>query len=158
MWFLDADEATGVDRDLCHVPNYAGMLKRCAFESGQALRHGCVAHEDRDWWEACVPEFLKEGRFPQFVKRDMTRPTVCDTDLPDDHFDLAFCSNVLYRVHSEHGMDGVTLAIEEMRRAAKPGGWVAASEPDDDSLSFLGAFFDHAVSDDGKILYTRHEP
>lgn len=158
MWFLDAEEVVGVDKTLCDLPNYASMLRELMNDCKEALRYAFVPPEDRVWWEVQVPGFLKEGRFPEFVEQDITRPTGPGTNLTDECFDLAFCSNVLCHIHTADGIEGTKVAIREMGRVVKPQGWIVASEPDDPGLHHFSSFFDQARKDDGKIIYTCQKP
>ena len=92
-----------------------------------------------------------EGRCVEFILADMSEmPGELQSKegkLPCDHFDLAYCEDVLYNMllpglsNVQNLADGTVRlvqpedapkaqsAVKEMARVAKPGGWVIAVEP-----------------------------
>ena len=47
----------------------------------------------------------------------------------EEPFNLAYCSNVLYIVHEDHGSSGLINAFENIFNALVPGSWFIADEP-----------------------------
>ncbi len=47
------------------------------------------------------------------------------TELPSNHFDLAYCDNVICYIDENKWIS----AVSEMKRVVRPGGWVVAGEP-----------------------------
>jgi SAM-dependent methyltransferase len=108
MWVLDAVEVWGVDKNEEYISGRNGRE--------QELRV----------LQTTTPEAL-EGRTIRFIAGDMTRRV---KELPDDHFDLAFCQGVLYQVFAEGCWRELQNAVHEMARVVRPGSWVVAVEPD----------------------------
>lgn len=66
-----------------------------------------------------------DGRSIEFIVGDMT----AIDKLRSNHFDLAYCEDVLYQIELESGdLVRVQTAVNEMTRVVKPGGWVIAVE------------------------------
>ena len=67
--------------------------------------------------------YCLEGRTVEFIVADMLTSPLCS-----NHFDLAYCQEVLCYIADESGLQKVQDAINEMARVVKPGGWVIAVE------------------------------
>ena len=139
IWVVDATEAVGIDMKSSAIQQARNSLRSIREDIELAERMltyhtDMVAPDDLEWWRSQVPDFLKRHDFPEFMEGDVTRPT----DLPDDHFGLAYCRYVLYHICGELdelGTKDVQAAIREMARVVKPGGWVVAIEPTQPSLT-----------------------
>jgi SAM-dependent methyltransferase len=120
MWLLDADEAVGVELDAACVeqaqrtiPNRIDSFRQQLFWAQQLHTYG---------------EQLKLDNI-SFRLADMTK----GTDLPANHYDLAFCQYVLNHIArdlSEQTSSDTLAAIQEMSRVVKPGGLIVAIEPE----------------------------
>ena len=111
MWTLDAVEVKVVELNEDHLARARAEL--------ETLRRLSVVNTHRAF--GCM-----EGHSIQFILGDMTRMD----RLPSDHFDLAYCEDVLYDIHRHSGdLATVQSAVNEMTRVVKPGGWVIAVEP-----------------------------
>lgn len=98
--------------------------------------------------KAHLDEMLKQhpyirARFGERMEGRKITPIVADIssdipELPNDYFDLAYCSDVLYSLlYEKENSEGLVFALAQMARAVKPGGIVIAIE------SKLGAKFNH---------------
>ena len=98
---LDATSVLVVDKELEHI------------------------RDAKSWYNDAVAQYpqLFGGHNVQFAVSDMT---VEMDDLDHDHFDLAYCSGVLYYMR-ENAAEMQT-AVNSMARVVKPGGWVIACE------------------------------
>jgi SAM-dependent methyltransferase len=72
--------------------------------------------------------YCLKGRTVEFIAADMLA-----SPLRSNHFDLAYCQEVLYDIYYTHEDSGLQVdkvqdAINEMARVVKPGGWVIAVE------------------------------
>jgi len=159
MWALDADEAVGIDIDESDIEAAKQTLEQImqdVCESKEAFNLAMTKQEDREWWIYSVPECMKNDNFPEFFVADMTQ----QTDLPGNHFDIAYCWYVLNHIDGSK----VPQAIAEMKRVVRDGGWIVAVEPvdlpDGTPLDFsymfrkaeLGKIMDF---DDGYYLYRK---
>jgi SAM-dependent methyltransferase len=149
MWLLNAREATGVDKDGDSIRQAQSLLSNIQMDiqSIQMALHynPNIPSQFRSELQSYV-ENLGHLPFPTFVEGDMTEMT----SLPSNHFDLAYCERVLYHIacnRSGRVGDNVLSAVEEMARVVKPGGFVAAIEPnicspDDNRAVELQSFFE----------------
>lgn len=131
LWLLDAQEAVGVDKEQSSIDQARSMV-RSFLEDIEAIRRTLYyATEIPEGLRSQVDTLLDEcGKRvpPSFVVADMTNRT----DLPTDHFDLAYCERVLYHIacgDAKSVMSDVLFAVEEMARVTKPGGLIVAIEP-----------------------------
>lgn len=128
IWVLDAIEAYGIDRDISRAEVKLALLKDWMSESSAALPY--TSSDNYLWWKHALPAFLREGRYPHLVQeQDVAHPTK-PYQLPESHFDIACCSNLLCQIHDSQGEDDVRQALEEMRRVVRIGGWLVVDEPD----------------------------
>lgn len=81
--------------------------------------------QQKEILENTYPLSLK-GRSITSLNRDMT---LAIPELPDNHFDLAYCEDVLYAIELNLGIHAVEKAIGQMVRVVKQNGWVIAVEP-----------------------------
>lgn len=102
LWTLDASEVVIVEKKGQNLKNFEDVLRKV---------------------EGLVPTSL-EGRSFQPITADMTTQI---SSLSGNHFDLAFCKNVLYSIGEDP--QAVQNAINEMVRITKEGGFVIAVEP-----------------------------
>jgi SAM-dependent methyltransferase len=112
IWTLDAAEAKVVElreEHLAKPREELERLKQSSLVTNNPL-FGCL-----------------DGRSIEFIVGDMT--TEIDK-LPSNHFDLAYCEDVLYQIQLQsEDLTRVQSAINEMTRVVKPGKWVIAVEP-----------------------------
>lgn len=148
VWFLDATEAVGVDKN-----RYAIDL---------ASTKITIIRQQLDSIESYVDPILKESAnlrvqvtdlLAECARLSMTAFVVADmtqrTTLPAEHFDLAFCEKVLYHIACDEvkpAMHSSLSAVQEMARVTRPGGLVIAIEPttcshDDDTPVQLDPLF-----------------
>jgi SAM-dependent methyltransferase len=71
------------------------------------------------------PQSIRDREI-DYLCRDMTIPI---PELPDRHFDLAYCEDVLYALPIQGGSAAVDRGIIQMIRVVKPKGFVVAVEP-----------------------------
>jgi ubiquinone/menaquinone biosynthesis C-methylase UbiE len=112
LWALDATEVVVVEEKEEHLAEPKDELERL-----KRSKLGCL-----------------EGRSVRFITADMSTTV---TELPTNHFDLAYCEDVLYYMQAD--LQRVQNAINEMARVVKPGSWVIAIEPK------LGATFEEVT-------------
>lgn len=103
IWTLDAKEIMVIEIEENNINELAGQID-------------IVKHR--------YPESL-QGRTLEYVCRDMTKPL---PELPDEHYDLAYCEDVLYILHLHGGIDAVERGISQMIRVVKPNGFIVAVE------------------------------
>jgi SAM-dependent methyltransferase len=104
MWILDATEVMVVEIE----EKFIGELRE---------QIEIVSHR--------YPESL-QGRAINYVCRDMTGAL---PKLPDRHFDLAYCEDVLYTLPIQRDSGALERGILQMIRVVKPNGFVIAVEP-----------------------------
>jgi len=68
---------------------------------------------------------LPEVQSVKFIVADMTKRV---DKLPNGHFDLAFCREVLSHISEGCRLENIQSAVNEMARVVGPGGWVVADE------------------------------
>lgn len=102
LWLFNADEIVVVDKDPAHFD--------CMPEERERVLNTCAGSLD--------------GRTIKTVVGDMTEQL---PELPADHFDLAFCERVLYYMSDYLSL--LELALSEMVRVTRPGGFIVAHEP-----------------------------
>jgi len=102
MWTLDATKVTVIEKKKEHLTALKEKL-----ETLKKTNPGCL-----------------EGRSVELIAADMSTKVA---ELPCDHFNLAYCEDVLYYMESD--LQKVQSAINEMARVVKPGGWIIAVEP-----------------------------
>jgi SAM-dependent methyltransferase len=103
LWRLCATEIVVIEKEKKHLARPVALRK----EFERSTRSHCL-----------------EGRTMEFIAADMLAPP-----LRSNHFDLAYCEEVLYFIADDSGLQRIQDAINEMARVIKPGGWVIAIEP-----------------------------
>jgi SAM-dependent methyltransferase len=81
--------------------------------------------KEHDIVRSRYPESLQE-RTIKTVCRDMTKPL---PELPNQHYDLAYCENVLYSLHLQGSTELLEKGILQMIRVVKQNGFIVAAEP-----------------------------
>jgi SAM-dependent methyltransferase len=81
--------------------------------------------EQHDIVRSRYPESLHERNIEK-VCRDMTEPL---PELLSQHYDLAYCENVLYSLHLQGNIELLKKGILQMIRVVKPNGFIVAVEP-----------------------------
>jgi len=137
-----ADMVYGIDRDVNKAEQEKHELKDWISESQMAL--DLASTPVQMWWQASVPRFFKEKRYPEYVEEpDIAQPRL-PYQVPSSCFDLSCCSHLLYQILEYQGAHAVLNAIKEMKRVTVADGWVVADEPDDGQRGRLVAFFEQA--------------
>jgi len=104
MWTLDAHEITVVEMEENFLEGLREQLEILNLQHPQSIR-------DREIDYLC---------------RDMKMPI---TELPNQHFDLAYCEDVLYTLLIQGGSAALDRGITQMIRVVKPKGFIVAVEP-----------------------------
>ena len=120
LWAVDATQVKVIEKEEKNLAEPREELERL-----RNINLGCL-----------------EGRSVEFVVADMSSMVA---ELPSDHFDLAYCENVLYFMQSD--LPKVQEAINEMARVVRPGGWVIAIE------TKIGAKFEEVVDEFASKLF-----
>jgi len=108
MWTLDATQLSVIEIEDEHIARVQEEWERL-----DKINHACL-----------------EGRFPSFVTADTSTPI---RELLSDHFDLAYCEEVLYIMDADP--QRVERAVRQMVRVVKLGGWIIADESRLESVS-----------------------
>lgn len=101
LWTLDATEIVVVEKEEEYLTE-----TKVEYERLRRSPTGCM-----------------EGRSARFIVADMSAIV---SELSSEHFDLAYCENVLYYMQDD--LECVQSAIDEMVRVVKPGGFVVTRE------------------------------
>ena len=109
LWILDATEIKVIEKEEEHLVKPKELLERLKKSRKSYCLEGCSV---------------------RFIPADMTTTV---TKLFPNHFDLAYCQEVLYDIRDTYIKSGlqevkVQDAINEMARVVKLGGWVIAWE------------------------------
>lgn len=153
VWVLDACEAYGIDRDISQAARMLKGLREWITESRHALSY--ASPENYLWWKNTVPSFLKEERFPTFIREPDIAHPVRPFQLPCGYFDLACCSNLLCQILENQGEGDVKSAIEEMKRVVKLEGWIVADEPDNSTPARFSSILERAKLEQFKVTTCR---
>jgi SAM-dependent methyltransferase len=86
-------------------------------------------HKNSLWWGQ-LPSFIRNKKLPKFKEFTFGSPGK-KLDQPNNSFDLAYCSNVLYTIYNKQGEVGFRVTIEEIYRLLSIGGHLVAIEPGD---------------------------
>ncbi|MCI0575935.1 MAG: methyltransferase domain-containing protein [Chloroflexi bacterium] len=132
MWYLAAQRAVGIDKDIAEARRFLSEIQELLTESQMVLTYAAVSPEDQLWWDD-LPAFVREANLPTFIEREIKAGepagAAVGAELSDDSFDLSYCDNFLYLVLDDQGNAGVQAALGEMKRVVKPGGYIVVSEP-----------------------------
>ena len=121
MCFLNADRVVGIDKDISKTDHFALQLQKDLADSIQALKYAHTSYDDHQWWSSDVPLFMKEGRFPEFFEADISTREALKVLSPVNSCAFAYCSNVLWHIHTNQGPASVMAAMKHIHELLYPG-------------------------------------
>ena len=137
MWAVQGRDGTGLDHDEQVLQEGRDRLEQLKWEMAAIWKRLRVSDSlptrEFMWWNDEVPDFLKHNLLEDnFALRFRTGALPYQNPLEDEAYDLAFCDMVLNEIwwdRSREDADEETrIAIGQMTRLVRPGGYLAAFE------------------------------
>jgi SAM-dependent methyltransferase len=137
MWAVQGNEGFALDTDEAALRTATDNLHQLQYEMRAIWKRLKVSDslpaEEFYWWNDRVPDFLKDNLLQDNFSLEFLKGSLPALNpLPHEAFDLAFCDNVLNEIWWDRtradAADDTRLAIGQMMRIVRPGGYIAAFE------------------------------